>query len=100
MENKYWKIYAGLGGGFGGAQYRYTTEEPMTEEEASEEAYQAACEYYDSHSHDNSLFNRKETLEEDPDLTEEDLDEMYQEDLENWIECWVEEATGPDDIEE
>lgn len=99
-ELKYWKIYAGLNGGFGGATYQFTTEEPMTMDEAETLAYEEACTYYDSHSNDNSLFNYEEALEENPEATEEELDEMYQEDLESWVDYWVEEATGPDDIEE
>lgn len=87
-----YKIYAGLGGGFGGAYYVRTTEE-TTERYAMEEAFEEACQIYDSYDGTQGLFNREEALEDDPDLCDEELDEMYNEDRENWIDYWVEEET-------
>jgi hypothetical protein len=87
-----YKIYAGLGGGFGGANYIRTTEE-TTFKEASNEAYHEACEIYESYSGTHGLFDREEALEEDPDLTDEDLDIMYEEYRESWIQYWIEEET-------
>ena len=87
-----YKIYAGLNGGFGGANYIRTTKE-TTEKWAEEEAFEEACEIYDSYGGMHGLFNREDALEENPDLDEEELDEMYNEDRENWIDYWVEEET-------
>ena len=41
----YYKIYAGLGGGFGGAEYLWT-DQYTSEDEAVECAYNQACELY------------------------------------------------------
>jgi len=42
-----YRIFAGLGGGFGGANYQYT-EEFKSEDEANDAAYIEACQIYDS----------------------------------------------------
>lgn len=94
-----YKIYAGLGGGFGGGYYIKTTLE-TTREWAEEEAYDEACEIYDSYGGTQGLFDREEALEEDPDLNDEELDEMYNEDRENWVDYWVEEETEENREEE
>lgn len=92
---KEYNIYAGLGGGFGGAQYQYTGlfDSPK---EADEEAYQAASEEYESYSGYHGLLTYEEALEtarnENPGKSEEELqeyiDELFEEDKENWIEYY------------
>lgn len=85
-----YKIYAGLG--FGGVNYIRTTEE-TTKEWAETEAFNEACQIYDDLGGMHGLFNREEALEDDPDLCDKELDQMYNEDRENWIDYWVEEET-------
>ena len=77
----YYKIYAGLGGGFGGAEYLWT-DEYTSEDKAVECAYNQACElYYDY-------------------LTEDELSEMESEDLETWVDYYVIETDSIDDEDE
>lgn len=93
---KEYNIYAGLGGGFGGAKYQYTSlyESP---EEASEEAYQAASEEYESYKGYHGLLTYEEALEvamdANPGKSEEELqgyiDELFEEDKESWIEYYA-----------
>lgn len=93
-----YNIYAGLNGGFGGANYIETTEcENITV--AEELAYWKACEEYDDMGGLHGLFNREEALEENPDLSEEDLEEMENEDRENWIDYYaILKEEDPNDI--
>ena len=92
----FYKIYAGLGGGFGGADY-IATEEFDNEEDAEQYAFEQAVEEYQSYEGLRGLFNREEAIEENPDLTEEDLDDLEREDMESWIEYWVKEIDSIDE---
>lgn len=93
---KEYNIYAGLGGGFGGATYQYTGLF-NSQEEADNEAYQRACEEYDSYSEHYGLLTYEEALEEaktyNPGATEDELDdyidELFLEDMETWIESYA-----------
>lgn len=87
-----YKIFAGLGGGFGGAKYITTTDD-VEKSYAESKAYEEACNIYYSYE-GLGLFNREDELEEDPDLTDDDLDAMELDDKESWIEYWVEEDNG------
>ena len=91
----YYKIYAGLGGGFGGAEYLWT-DEYTSEDEAVECAYNQACELY----YDYQEFNREIALEDNPSLTEDELSEMESEDLETWVDYYVIETDSIDDEDE
>lgn len=91
----YYKIYAGLGGGFGGAEYLWT-DEYTSEDEAVECAYSQACELY----YDYQGFDREIALEDNPSLTEDELSEMESEDLETWIDYYVIETDSIDDEDE
>lgn len=92
---KEYNIYSGLGGGFGGAKYQYTGLFDSSKE-ADEEAYQAASEEYESYSGYHGLLTYEEALEtarnENPGKSEEELqeyiDELFEEDKENWIEYY------------
>ena len=75
-----YKIYAGLGGGFGGAQY-IGTETFESEQAAYDYAFECACEEYDSYeglhglaSYDNICEN-PEDYGLDADATEEEIEE-------------------------
>lgn len=93
---KEYNIYAGLGGGFGGATYQYTGLF-NSQEEADNEAYQRACEEYDSYSGYHGLLTYEEALEEakaeNPEATEDELDdyigELFQQDMEEWVESYA-----------
>ena|ERR1035437_9945458 len=91
MEKKYWRIYAGLGGGFGGAKYVET--KFTTEKHALVDAEVEAYDIYNSYEGMHGLFSLEDELEENPDLDEEELAMMEQEDRDAWIEYWVVEET-------
>lgn len=99
------KIYAGLSGGFGGANYRFT-DEYETEEEACLDAYNEAVEEYVSYEGCHGLLDWgecKEALledkEEGEDITDEDVDDYYRSEIEGWIEYYAI-MISDDDIEE
>lgn len=88
-------IYAGMGGGFGGATYRCTIE-AKDEEEALQHAYQLAEEEYQSQEGCNGILSWEE-CEEDlresgmlEDLTENEYEDIVNEHYINEIESWVE----------
>lgn len=104
---KQYNIYAGLSGGFGGACYQYTTL-CENEDEAYEEAYQSACEIYDSYEGLHGLLDWDSAVEEycgnnslDPNnLSDEDIqniEDIISNDRESWIDYWVT-PTSTDDI--
>lgn len=100
----WFKIYAGLGGGFGGANY-VDTIECEHQDEAMTIAYQSAIEEYESYEGNYGLPNwdecREDLIEsgwEDP--SDEDVNDQYNEEIESWINYYVDSATGPDDREE
>lgn len=82
-----YKIYAGLGGGFGGARYE-TTEEFEKEEQAEEFAWECACQQFDSYAGLHGLQSVEDIMEEEG-CDEEDAEEMYNEQRENWIDYYV-----------
>lgn len=90
------EIYAGLGGGFGGANYVETIE-ANTREEAEEYARQCAIDDYESYEGSHGILSRDDVFEdliesfgEDP--LEEDVDLRYMEEVEGWITYYVEEV--------
>lgn len=99
----WFKIYAGLGGGFGGANYEGTYEFDH-QDDALEYAYQRAIECYESYEGNYGILDWEECKEacaesgwSDDDCT---VDDYYQEEIESWIDYYVDSATGPDDTEE
>ena len=119
----FFKIYHGMGGGFGGAQYDYTGEFE-DREEAMEEARRLAVEDYESFEGCHGIMDLDdcrrallidagvdedaiddysgdfETLMEEYGVSDEDAAEMYEEELESWITFRVMPADGADDTEE
>lgn len=93
---KEYNIYSGLGGGFGGAKYQYTGLF-NSQEEAIDEAYQRACEEYYSCSEHHGLLTYKEAEEQainegyTPGTKdfEEYISEVFQEDLESWVDYYA-----------
>ena len=94
MEKGNYEIYAGLGGGFGGALYEGTCEN-VTEKEAMDEAYRLSLEVYDSYAGSNGLPSLEDIFcdfeyygfEEQP--TEEEALEVLQETIEGWLDYYV-----------
>lgn len=85
-------IFAGLGGGFNSV-CQQKIEDYNSEDEALADAYEIACEEYDSYGGMHGLFNIEDALAEDPSLTNEDLNTMYFEDLETWVVYYVKPIT-------
>lgn len=91
------EIFAGLNGGFGGAQSLGIFDFD-DEEEALQEARNAAIEEYESYEGCHGILSREECKE---DLiasfgieyaTEDNVDMAYLEEVESWIEYYVEEV--------
>lgn len=96
-----YNIYVGLSGGFGGATYQ-GTEDFDNIDEATDVAYQLACEEYDAHAGSYGLRSWGDIAAEE-DLDEEDdeleIDEIYTEEREDWIEYYAV-LTEEDELEE
>jgi hypothetical protein len=103
-----YRIFAGLGGGFGGAHYLYT-EEFKTEQDANDAAYMEACDIYESQE-GCGIDGWKEFMDEArQNISEEDFvddESSYESALEEWAtqasaearESWVDwnaELIGP-----
>jgi hypothetical protein len=82
-----WAIYAGLGGGFGGAQFHEVF--TGTREWAEKVAYQAACEDYEQYEGMYGLRSVSDIMEED-EVDEDDAESTYQEEKEGWLDYYVE----------
>jgi hypothetical protein len=95
------KIYAGLGGGFGGSDYLGIHEFP-NEDEAFDYAYESASEEYDGYAGLHGLRDRdeiiQEFIEQGFELDEEEIDIAYSEEKESWLDYDVKQV--PDDYEE
>ena len=88
-DMKKYRLYSGLGGGFGGAVYQETVE-CATQEEANDAAYELACQDYESYAGTNGIRDFAEIMEEE-DCSEEEAEQIYNDDRDSWIEYWAEE---------
>lgn len=106
---KQYNIYAGLGGGFGGANYQFTTL-CETEDEALGEAFESACEEYEQYSGLHGLPGWEDAVREycennnlsEDELTDEDsqeIEECYNDARESWLDYYVV-ATDKDGIDQ
>lgn len=93
-----YKIYAGLGGGFGGAQYIETVE-AASAKEALEIAYEYAVDEYESYeglhgltSYEDIVVNPGEYGLDEDCQDEEYLWEAYEEERSDWLDYYVEEV--------
>lgn len=87
-----YKIYAGLNGGFGGAEY-IETDEFESEEDALEYAFAVACNIYEDYAGTNGIRYLDDIAdEEDLDLDEdwETIEEIFSEEREGWLSYKVE----------
>ena len=95
---KKYNIYAGLGGGFGGARLVAKAEEFENEEAAVKYAYEYAIEEYQSYEGYYGIVSYGDILDYPEDygledgFTEEDVQEIYQEEIESWITYDVKEV--------
>lgn len=106
----WFKIYAGMSGSFGGAQYQGTYEYADIDE-ACRDAYRMAEEEYQSYEGHHGIMS-PEDVEEDlrdsgfigDDMTDNEIEEAvnarYLEEIESWISYYALPATGPDDKDE
>lgn len=104
---KEYNIYAGLGGGFGGATYQYTSLYE-SEEDANQDAFEAACGEYESYEGMNGLPTYSDALDEameEMGIWDDDDDEVhdlawdvYNANREDWIEYYAR-LTDEDDLD-
>jgi len=81
-----WDIFAGLGGGFGGANYMRT--ETCTKNDAETCAYEDACDEYESYAGMHGIRSHSDIMDEDG-VDEEEADEIYNEERESWLDYYV-----------
>ena len=100
-----YKIYAGLGGSFGGATYQHT-DEFETDEDALDFAYGLAGLMYDSLEGLCGLPNWEAARDElskaygpDEEPSEDDIYEFYMERRDNWLDYRVEKVVRDYDDE-
>lgn len=88
-----YKIYAGLSGGFGGANYQ-KTEDYSSMDEALEEAYALAVEEYQSYEGCHGIMSwddcREDLIDSGFDYDDGAVDDRYQEELESWLSYYIE----------
>ena len=95
---KKYNIYAGLGGGFGGARLVAEAEEFENEAAAVKYAYECALEEYYSYEGCHGIVSYGDILDYPEDygledgFTDEDVQEIYQEEIESWITYYVREV--------
>jgi hypothetical protein len=87
---KKFKLYYGLGGGFGGAREDERIFEFENEDEALKDAFEMACEEYESYAGLHGLRDINDIMEED-NVDEEEAYEIFCEERESWLDYWVEE---------
>lgn len=95
-----YNIYAGLGGGYGGAKYQYTSLFE-SEEEAANESYYVAREEYTTYEGMRGLEDFSDAIEEarsmNPDLDDEELESIAEEIYNSYVEDWIEYYVVPTD---
>ena len=96
-------IYAGLGGSFGGANYQFSGDFD-TEEDALGTARIMAIEEYESYEGNYGLPNWEEVKEEliesygpDEEVSDGDVQEVYLNYIDGWIDYYVEEVSDEED---
>ena len=109
----FYKIYAGLGGGFGGAFYQ-CTDEYESYDDAMEHAYQLACDVYEMQEGSGCDGWEDFLAEAESDVDESDYDDIEEynaaieeyaaqaseEARESWVDYHVVETDRIDDVDE
>jgi hypothetical protein len=85
---KQYRIFAGLGGSFGGAQEQGVLTF-SDEDEAISAAYQEACQIYESYEGLHGLRTVREIMEEE-ECSMEFAEDIYYEERQNWLNYYVE----------
>lgn len=86
------RIRYALGGGFGGTRHKdWETIEAENEEEASNIAWECACNEYESYSGMYGLRSVDQIMEED-EVDEKEAEEIYNNERESWLDYEVEEV--------
>lgn len=85
--NKDYNIYAGLGGGFGGASYIGTMQD-TSEDEAYKYAFEEACNIYDSYAGYNGIRSIEDIMNEE-EVDENEAEEIYIDERESWIDYYA-----------
>ena len=86
-----YNIYAGLGGSFGGATYRGTSEF-SDENSATHCAYELAVEEYQSYEGYHGILDWDDVAEQeelDPETESDSIDQAYVDEMESWIEYYA-----------
>jgi hypothetical protein len=107
---KRYKIYAGMGGGFGGATYECTIE-AASERDAEQYAYDLAVEQYQSHEGYHGILSWEEYLEDlemsgfvGDDMSDGEIEDIvnehYLNEIDSWIDYYAIETTDEDEEEE
>jgi hypothetical protein len=89
-----YKAWYGLSGGFGGAK-NYEIIETETAQEANDYAWELACQEYDHYVGSYGLRDYDQIADEeglDSEADEEEINEMYNEEREGWLDYWVDEC--------
>ena len=84
------KIYAGLGGVFGGAEYQYTDNFEDVED-AEIAAWEEACDEYDSYLGTDNGLRTVDQIMEDESCDYEEAFDIFCEERESWLDYWAEE---------
>jgi len=82
-----YKIFYGLGGGFGGAS-EGEIEEFENEDIAMEYAFSCACEKYDNYAGYYGLRDIQQIMEQD-DVDEDEAENIYNDEREGWLDYYV-----------
>lgn len=82
------KVFYGLGGGFGGPGDPEILDFE-TEEKAEDYAWEKACEEYESIAGCHGLRDIADIVEED-NCNCEEAEEIYNDERESWLDYWVE----------
>ena len=86
-----YNIYAGLGGGFGGATYQGTGDFSSLDS-AEEMAYQLASEEYESYEGNHGIRSWADVADEeglDYEEDEDEINEIYEDEKESWMEYYA-----------
>jgi hypothetical protein len=94
FESEKWALFAGLSGGFGGANFKEFFEGSRSDAERS--AYQLAVEEYESYADSHGLRTTSDIMEEDG-VEEDEAEEIYNEEMEGWLDYYVEEFDSKKD---
>ena len=101
--NKWYRLYINS---VGGGSECEGPREYETKEDAMDDARMMAIDDYESFEGYHGIPNISDIMEEmedyglDRDASEDDCWDVYYEQREGWMDYWVVEASGPDDIDE